>query len=78
VQAKVLLDVLLTPQNLDRLTDIKVESIRSAARSLPCRRPVTSAASVVSGEPDDGQDALDEAVPTPSQRRFDFAPKAPV
>jgi hypothetical protein len=39
IQAQVLLDVLLTPANLDRLTDIEVESIRSAAAKLALPAP---------------------------------------
>lgn len=45
----VLLDVLLTPANLERLSDIEVESIRSAAAKLALP-PAASGESVVNGE----------------------------
>jgi hypothetical protein len=66
VQVQALFDILLTPANLERLTDIEVESIRSAAAKLALPAPVIDAvASVpleagadVAGELDD-----DEASP---------------
>jgi hypothetical protein len=39
LQAHVLLDVLLTPANLERLTDLEVKSIRSAAAKLALPAP---------------------------------------
>jgi hypothetical protein len=49
IQAQVLLDVLLTPANLDRLTDIEVESIRSAAAKLALPAPGPIIDATVSG-----------------------------
>ena len=60
IQVDMLLNVLLTPQNLERLTDIEVESIRSAAAklALPAPGPVidavaTSVAGAASAAPGD-------------------------
>jgi hypothetical protein len=43
VQVDVLLNVLLTPANMERLTDVEVEAIRSAAAKLALPAPVIDA-----------------------------------
>jgi hypothetical protein len=62
--------VLLTPANLERLTDVEVEAIRSAAAKLALPAPVVDAVatpladavgSVGSGACGDGVDAMHRA-----------------
>jgi hypothetical protein len=69
LQAHVLLDVLLTAANLERLEDHEISAIRSAAAKLALPAPVidavaTAAVSASPGAGEDGVGAFEEAEPS--------------
>jgi hypothetical protein len=71
LQVDVLVNMLLTPANLERLDDVEVAAIRSAAAKLALPAPVIDAVAtvaVVSGERGDGAGEFDDVEVTDERR----------